>query len=92
MKIKKIKWSWCCIKHLNEKYGLSKVEYKLYHPNLLRNDVYINHYQQINCDYDVVKPKNKLTRKPNKRLEMMHTFNNERKTNKQLDMMYKKDK
>ena len=80
------------LKHLNEQYGLSKVEYKLYHPNLLRNDVYINYYQQIHCDFDVVKPKNKLTRKTNKRLEMMHTFNKKRKANKQLDMMYKKDK
>ena len=31
------------IKHLNEQYGLSKVEYKLYYPNLSRNDVFINH-------------------------------------------------
>ena len=45
------------LKHFNEQYGLSKVEYKLYHPNLLRNDVYFNHYQQIHCDFDVVKPK-----------------------------------
>ena len=33
------------IKHLNEQYGLSKVEYKLYYPNLSRNDVFINYYQ-----------------------------------------------
>ena len=64
----------------------------MYHPNLLRNDVYLNHYQQIHCDFDVVKPKNKLTRKTNKLLEMMHTVNKDKKTNKQLDMMYKKDK
>ena len=45
------------LKHLNEQYGLSKVDYKLFHPNLLRNDVCINHYQQIHCDFDVVKLK-----------------------------------
>ena len=44
------------------------------YPNLLRNNVFINHYQQINCDFDVVKPKNKLTRKINKRMDMMYTF------------------
>ena len=54
------------LKHLNEQYCLSKVEYKLYHPNLLKNDVYINHYQQICCNFDFVKLKNKLTRKINK--------------------------
>ena len=35
------------LNYLNEQYSLSKIEYKLFHPNLLRNDVYINHYQQI---------------------------------------------
>ena len=30
-------------KHLNEKYGLSKIN-KLYHPNLLCNDEYIKKY------------------------------------------------
>ena len=78
------------LKHLNEQYGLSKVDYKLFHPNLLRNDVYINHYQQIHCDFDVVKPKNKLTKKTNKSLEMMQTINKERKMNKKLDNMLKK--
>ena len=29
------------LKHLNEQYSLSKVEYKLHHPNLLRNDIFI---------------------------------------------------
>ena len=41
---------------------LSKVDYKLFHPNLLRNDVYINHYQQIHCDFDVIKPKKKINK------------------------------
>ena len=72
------------LNHLNEQYGLSKVDYKLFHPNLLRNDVYINHYQQIHCDFDVIKPKNKLSKKTNKSLEMMQTI---RETNKSLEMM-----
>ena len=32
------------LKHLNEQYGLSKVDYILYHPNLLINDKYIGYY------------------------------------------------
>ena len=28
-------------KHLNEKCALLKIDYKLYHPNLLRNDEYV---------------------------------------------------
>ena len=75
---------------MNEQYGFSKFDYKLFHPNLLRNDVYINHYQQIHCDFDVVKPNNKLTKKTNKSLEMMQTINKERKMNKALDNMLKK--
>ena len=71
------------LKHLNEQYSLSKVEYKLHHPNLLRNDIFIKHYQKNHCDFDVVKPKNTLTRKTNK-----YTHK------KYIDMMYtlKKDK
>ena len=80
------------LKNLNEQYGLSKVDYKLFHPNLLRNDVYIHRYQQIHCDFDVVKPKNKLTKNTNRSLEMMQTFNKERKLNKALDIMIKKYK
>ena len=34
------------INNLNQQYGLSKVEYKLYHPNLLRNDIFVYHYQK----------------------------------------------
>ena len=54
------------LKYLNKQYCLSDVEYKLYHPNLLRNDIFIKHYQKNHCDFDVVKPKNTLTRKTNK--------------------------
>ena len=80
------------LKHLNEQYGLSKVDYKLLHPNLLRNDVYINHYQQIHCDFDVIKPKNKLSKKTNKSFEMMQTFNKEKQMNKVLYIMLKNQK
>ena len=87
LKSKKLSDYDVALKHLNEQYGLSKVDYKLFHPNLLRNDVYINHYQQIHCDFDVVKPKNKLTKKTNKSLEMIQHV---RDTNKSLDEMLKK--
>ena len=73
---------------MNEFYGLSKVDYKLFHPNLLRNDVYINHYQQMHCDLDVIKPKNKLSKKTNRSLEMIQHV---RDTNKSLDLMLKKN-
>jgi len=72
---------------LNEFYGLSKYDYKLFRPNLLRNDVYINHYQQMHCDFDVMKPTNKLSKKTNKSLEMIQHV---RDTNKSLDEMLKK--
>ena len=44
-------------KHLNEEYGLLKMNYKLNHPNLLRNDEYIEHYQKNHWDFDIGKPK-----------------------------------
>ena len=51
----------------------------MYHPNLLRNDDFIKHYQKIHCDFDVVKPKNTLTKKTNKytqkkSIDIMYTF------------------
>ena len=42
---------------MNEQYGSSMVDYKLYHQNLLRSDNYIHHYQKTHYDFDVVKPK-----------------------------------
>ena len=42
-------------KHLNEAYGLSKNDYKLYHPNLLRNDEYIKGHQNKYRDFDFEK-------------------------------------
>ena len=49
----------------------------------MRNDIFIKHYQTINCDFDIVKPENILTKKKTK-----YTHN------KWIDMMYKikKDK
>ena len=35
------------MKYLNEEYGSSKVDYKMYHTNLLRNDEYIDNYQKF---------------------------------------------
>ena len=49
--------------HLNEQYGLSIVDLKLYHPNLLEYDRFIKNYQKIHCDFDVGKPKKKLEKK-----------------------------
>ena len=48
------------LKHLNAQYGLSIVNYKLYHPNLLRNDAFIKNCQKINCEFDVGKSKSYL--------------------------------
>ena len=56
------------LKHLNEQYGLSIMDYKLYHPNLLKNDAFIKHYQKIHCDYDVGKPKSNLKKKTSKKI------------------------
>ena len=41
----------------------------------------------MHCDFDVMKPKNKLSKKTNRSLEMMQTI---RETNKSLDLMLKK--
>ena len=57
LKSKKLSDYDVALKHLNELYSLSQVEYKLYHPNLLRNDVFIYHYQKTHSDFDVVKAK-----------------------------------
>ena len=56
------------LKHLNEQYGLSIMDYKLYHPNLLKNDAFIKHYKKIHCDYDVGKPKSNLKKKTSKKI------------------------
>ena len=50
-------------KHLNEEWSLLKMDYILYHPNVLRNDVYIKHYQNHYLDFDIGKPKILLKKK-----------------------------
>ena len=44
------------IKYLNEYYGLSKVDYKLYYSNLLCNNRYIDDYQEIHRNVTVEFP------------------------------------
>ena len=34
------------MKYLEEEYGFSKVDYKIFHPNFLRNDEYIEFHQR----------------------------------------------
>ena len=36
------------MKHLDGEYGFSKVDYKIFHPNLLCNDEYIEFRQKKN--------------------------------------------
>ena len=50
-------------KHLNEEYGLSKNDYKLYNVNLLRNDEYIKDHQNNHRYFDSRKPKLALKNK-----------------------------
>ena len=49
------------MKYLNEQYGSSLIDYKVYHPNVLRNDEYIDHDQEIHRDFTVEIPNNVLT-------------------------------
>ena len=51
------------MKHLNEEYDLSKNDYKKYHPNLIRIDEYIDHYQKNYRDFNVEIAKNNLKKK-----------------------------
>ena len=44
------------MKHLEEECGFSKVDYKLFNPNLLCNDEYIEFYQNIHKDLTIDKP------------------------------------
>ena len=50
-------------KHSNEKCGFSKIDYKLYYPNLLRNDEYIKNYQNNHRGFDFEKPEIVLKKK-----------------------------
>ena len=62
------------MKHLEEEYGFLKVNYKIFHPNLLRNDEYIKFHVKIHQDFTFDKPSvvtkkkhiNKITKKGTK--------------------------
>ena len=41
---------------LEEEYGFSKVDYKLFHPNLLRNDEYIELHHKNHRYFTIDKP------------------------------------
>ena len=45
--------------------------YKLYHPDLLRDDTFIKQYQTIHCDFDDGKAKIYLKEKMSKKIEEM---------------------
>ena len=42
---------------MNEKYGLLEIDYKMYHPNLLCNDEYIDYYQKNHRNFIIRIPK-----------------------------------
>ena len=44
------------MKHLEEEYGFSKVHYKLFCPNLLHNDEYIEFHQNNHRYFTINKP------------------------------------
>ena len=39
------------MKHLEEKYSISKIDYKMFHPNLIRNNDHIEFHQNIHRDF-----------------------------------------
>ena len=43
--------------YLNKNFQFSLFDFKLYRPNLITNDGYINHYQNIHRDFKVTVPK-----------------------------------
>ena len=43
--------------YLKNKYKFSLFDFKLYCPNLITNDGYINHYQKVHRDFKVLFPK-----------------------------------
>ena len=59
------------LKYLNQQNGLSIVDYKLYHPDLLRDDTFIKQYQTIYCDFGDGKLKIYLKEKMSKKIEEM---------------------
>ena len=43
--------------YLNKNFRFSLFDFKLYRPNLITNDGYINHYQKVHRDFKVTFPK-----------------------------------
>ena len=43
--------------YLNKNFQFSLFDFKLYRPNLITNDGYINHYQKVHRDFKVTFPK-----------------------------------
>ena len=43
--------------YLKYNYEFSLINFKLYRPNLITNDGYINHYQKVHRDFKVTFPK-----------------------------------
>ena len=41
------------MQHLEEKYSLSKIDYKMFHPNLIRNNDHIEFHQKNHCDFTI---------------------------------------
>ena len=44
------------MQHLEENYSFSKIEYKIFHPNLIRNNDHIEFYQKNHRDFTIDPP------------------------------------
>ena len=53
------------MQQLVDNYSFSKIDYKLLHPNLIRNDEHIELHQKNHCDFTINAPI-VLTKKTNK--------------------------
>ena len=64
--------------HLKTKYRFSLFDFKIYRPNLITNDGFINHHQKAQRDFEVIFPNViiKLSaKKGNKLKTKKHIFN-----------------
>ena len=41
------------MQHLEEYYSFSKIDYKMFHPNLIRNNDHIEFHQKNHCDFTI---------------------------------------
>ena len=58
------------MQYLEEQYAFDKIDYKMFHPNLIRNNEYIECHQKINSDFTIEEPMiiaKKINKKINKR-------------------------